>query len=170
MLTLRCTHRVREKLGLVPSNADLEPTTRLGDWYADWVPRRRPLVLLMSERTRLAVVVPAAPRATFVERWVVATGRLLERLEVPATAIETELLDMREPAIGATPSRPMLECLAEATRILRALGTRADADALLDAEERLADATYPAVGYECPRARVPEAFGSRRIVERHAVN
>ena len=59
MVVLRCTHKllVRLKPAVVP--ADVESTTRLGDWYGNvlriW---RRQYLIFISERSRLPVVIP----------------------------------------------------------------------------------------------------------------
>ena len=74
MFTLRCTERLRTRLG-ERAKADLvlpalAPTTTLGDSYANLVHAgRTQLVLAISERTFLPVVVPAAPVATLVPRF-----------------------------------------------------------------------------------------------------
>ncbi len=68
MITLRCTSRVLNRLGAVPSSTAITPTNRLGDWYAGWVPLRRPLVMFMNERSLLVVLVHAAPIGTLLDR------------------------------------------------------------------------------------------------------
>ena len=69
LVALRCTQRllrrVRPDALVVPGDA----SNALGHWYANLVTlRRRPYVLAMSERSLLAVVLPAAPFSTLLGR------------------------------------------------------------------------------------------------------
>jgi hypothetical protein len=60
MFTLRCTRKLLKRLGTRPSSEAVEPSTVLGDWYANLLHLRpQQLVLAMSERRLLCVVVPA---------------------------------------------------------------------------------------------------------------
>jgi hypothetical protein len=69
MFTLRCTARLLKRMKVAPLVACPEPTTHLGDWYANLIHvGRQQLVLAVSEKTLLPVVVPAAPNSTLVPR------------------------------------------------------------------------------------------------------
>jgi hypothetical protein len=166
MVTLRCTRRVLAKLRTTPSSAAVAPTTRLGDWYAGWVPLRSPLVITMNERTLLTVVIAAAPSVTMLERWQAATRTLLLALGVAPADADAELLAMQDVVIGAAANRRVLGCLTEATRVLGHLRTREPAPwerAAMSEPERaslaLADMIYSTTAYRPPRDMVREAFG-----------
>ena len=61
MITLRCTRKLLERLGIPPhTNGNVEPTNALGDWYANLIRvGRESLVVAMSERSCLMVLLPA---------------------------------------------------------------------------------------------------------------
>lgn len=160
MVTLRCTRRVLQRLKTLPSSAAVTPTTRLGDWYAGWVPERSPLLLAINERTLLSVVVAWAPSRTLIERWVTATGDLLLSLGIAPPDVEQELLGMRDVTIGATANRRVLGCLNEAIFMRSHLRRRDDVVSLHDESLALADMMYSTTRYQRPRDLVREAFGS----------
>lgn len=139
MFTLRCTERLRTRLG-ARAKADLAlpaiaPTTTLGDWYANLVHAgRTQLVLAISERTFLPVVVPAAPVATLVPRFRAAA--LLELADVhrdfpfasasrrppeaplSAEQLAAETLAMDDWRIGKTANRTVLGILTDFSDLL----------------------------------------------------
>jgi hypothetical protein len=158
VLTLRCTRRVLTRFKATPSSAPATPTTRLGDWYVGWVPRRRALLLFMNERTLLAVIVPAAPIATACDRWRQATFDLLIAFGVDAESAGSELDAMHDVKVAATANRRVLGCLNEATQVLRLLQVDDHPRRLFDAELFLAGTLYSTIGYRHPRDLVSEAL------------
>jgi len=136
MFTLRCTERLRTRLG-ARAKADLAlpaiaPTTTLGDWYANLVHAgRTQLVLAISERTFLPVVVPAAPVATLVPRFRAAAlleladvhrdePQSLRPPEAPISAeqLAAETLAMDDWRIGKTANRTVLGILTDFSDLL----------------------------------------------------
>jgi len=92
----------------------VEPTTRLGDWYANLLHiGRRQVVLAVSERTFLPVVVPAAPANTIVARFSGEVGCVLQGVGVASTSIDRELAEMGEVALGRTASRQVTGILVD---------------------------------------------------------
>lgn len=158
MFTLRCTHRLLERLAATPASTDVTPTTVLGDWYAGIVPFRSPLALFMNERTLLAVLQPVAPAVTLLARFPPAVAALLERLGVPPHAIAAELESMATLQVGATANRRVLGCLNEATQMLRLLGVAPNESARREAEDRLALTIYSSTGDRHPTDAVAELF------------
>jgi hypothetical protein len=162
MLTLRCTRRVLTRLRATPSSAVVTPTTRLGDWYAGWVPMRSPQVLFISERTLASVVVAYAPSATLLPRWVAATGELLGALGIEPEAVEEELLAMHDVTFGATANRRVLGSLNEAIfmfdEIVRRRGAGHRGATLADASLELAERIYSPTKYRRPSDLVRELF------------
>jgi len=60
MVTLRCTQKLLRRLGVSTKAETPQPTTVLGDWYANLVySRPHQLVLCLNERSLLAVLVSA---------------------------------------------------------------------------------------------------------------
>lgn len=114
MLTLRCTERLLKRLHARP-HANLAPsTTRLGDWYANVIGDVRPhLVIFMSEKTRLPIIMPAAPLASLVPRFVFTLVEVLRRLGVPERATLAELDAMGEIVSARTASRSVLGMMKE---------------------------------------------------------
>ena len=107
MFTLRCTQRLLTRLkGARTEIAVAEPSTRLGDWYANLLHvGRLQLVLAISERTFLPVVLPAAPASSVVERLHSGVGDVLRALKLDTASIDRELAEMGTAVLGRTASR-----------------------------------------------------------------
>lgn len=97
MVTLRCTKKLRDKMPSVessPSSA-APSTTALGDWYITILHTRpKHLLLCVSEHSRLTVLFPAAPLATFVPRLRQALAEVLRASVIPEASIARELDEM----------------------------------------------------------------------------
>ena len=123
MVTLRCTKKLLSKLGTPatrnPAAAPQTATTALGDWYATLLyTRPKHLVLCVSERSRLAVVLPAAPLSTLVPRFVPALHEVLQALGVSEAAIGREEREMAPSHLGPTQSRSILGTMNEYVKML----------------------------------------------------
>jgi len=130
LVTLRCTKKLLNNLGPAatlkpavapqPSTAaTTETTTALGDWYATLVyARPKHLVLCVSERSRLAVVLHAAPLSTLVPRFVPALDEVLQALGVSEAAIGREEREMAPIHLGPTQSRSILGTMNEYVKML----------------------------------------------------
>ncbi len=108
--TIRCTRTLLERLQADPAQpASAEPTTTLGDWYANTlnVGRLR-LLMCTSERSLLTVILPARHLADFPERLRNAVGDLLTSLGVAAPLIAREQLEMMSHRFDRTRSRQVL--------------------------------------------------------------
>ena len=87
MFTLRCTKKLLARLRSTPIGDDVEPTTHLGDWYANLLFRPGgQVVLFVNERSLLPVLVPAGPATGLVNRFQAATADLLRQLGAPASS------------------------------------------------------------------------------------
>ena len=117
MFTLRCTARLRKRLGTTEETASA-PSTKLGDWYAHLLFTRPRLVLCVSERTLLPVLIPARDSSLLVARLREAVGHMLRALGVAETAVATEEEAMPEAVIGKTVSRRVLGSMNDFVRIL----------------------------------------------------
>lgn len=114
MVVLRPTVRLAGKLRLRLGESSFRSTTRLGDWYAtDLNLGRQRLVICVSELSRLAVVLEAAPYATIPERLPPALARVLHLIGSEQTTIEREIAAMGTIAIAKTASRSVLGTVNE---------------------------------------------------------
>ncbi len=70
MLALRCTKRLLDKLPPSLGSASVQAPGALGHWYANLLQiHSKPHVLALSERSLLCVVLPAAPYANLLARF-----------------------------------------------------------------------------------------------------
>jgi hypothetical protein len=167
MFTLRCTRKLLQRLATKPSSEVVEPSTVLGDWYANLLlTRPQRLVLAMNERTLLVALVPARGVREFGHRLRDAVGELLLAIGLPAARVAQETAAMKELRIGATASRSVLGCMNDATLQLRAYprDRRGEWPPLLELELHLAENIYSVTGYQTPWLRTLELFGVRGAV------
>lgn len=114
MFTLRCTARLLGRLKIRPKADPIEPTTRLGDWYANLLNvGRLQLVLAVSEQTLLPVLVPAAPISTLVLRLRVGLGDVLRALGVSRVEVEKENAEMENVVYGKTANRQVIGIMVD---------------------------------------------------------
>ena len=159
MVTLRCTRKLLQQARLIPSNAPIAATTRLGDWYATVLPRRKPLVLALSEKTLVGAVWRLAPANSVLSRWPEAVRDLLVALAVPPTAVADELIAMNETAAGVTSNRRVVGCLNEASVALKWVAVPNTPSGRLAVGLRLADSICSVTDYESPTDALYRAFG-----------
>lgn len=129
MLGIRATQKLLPKLGSPVADPPAS-TTVLGDWYAKPVGvAQRRFVLLISEHSRLAVVMPGREVAKLPQRFPEAMGMQLALLEVPKEAYEREMAECAEVVIAKTASRSLLGTLNDYAYMLHhRLSTRSDDD------------------------------------------
>ena len=85
---------------------------KLGDWYcADIQLSKRQFIIAVSGTTRLAVLMEAAPYATFPTRLSLSIAQVLKTFEVPQHIIEQEISSAGEIALGKTDNRSILGSL-----------------------------------------------------------
>jgi hypothetical protein len=81
-------------------------TTRLGDWSANLVGvRQRRFVLLVSEHSRLPIIVPARDVTHLTAHLVGALAPVLQGLGIGAVKVRGELSEMREFVFKRTNNR-----------------------------------------------------------------
>lgn len=111
MVALRCTQKLLARIG-APSPVTALTTTLLGDWYARPVALgRQRLILLISEHSRLPVILPARDVKHLARNFPDALARVLLGLGIPASAVEREVEATREAVIAKTDSRSLLGTL-----------------------------------------------------------
>lgn len=162
MITLRCTKKLQKHLGVKPEPEDVEPTSALGDWYANLVfmPKGWPLILITNERSLLSVVLrhDADVIAEFKQR-VIA---LLHRLEIPKAAIERETFHLQQIGVGKTNNRRVLGSMNDAVLQIevRLFDNPRGPVTLQQCEDDLAENLYSMLKYEHPTDVARELLGA----------
>jgi hypothetical protein len=112
MVVLRCTQQLWFRLKRFDDGPPVTSTTRLGDWYGNILRMgRRHALILVSEKSRLPVLIPIREanklRVSFPE----AVCRMLAFVGVSETDIDHERSEMSVIAFGRTKSRSLLGTL-----------------------------------------------------------
>jgi len=103
-----CTQKLLRRLPATHSR-DPASTTRLGDWTANLIGvRQQRFVLLVSEHSRLPVLLPARDVKGVADHLAAALDDILLALGVAEPAVRRELIEMREAAFKPTNSRSVL--------------------------------------------------------------
>jgi len=155
MFTLRCTARLRKRLGTTEETASAPPSTTLGDWYAHLIFTRPQLVLCVSDRTLLPVLIPARDGSLLVPRLREGIVQILRALGVAEAAVAAEEAAMMEAAIGKTTSRQVLGSMNDFVRMFdsyRGAGT------LLEVSLRLAETPCGPLRMNGPREETIRVF------------
>jgi hypothetical protein len=99
---------------------DVQPTTKLGDWYGNLIRMgNRHVLLFISERSRLPVMVPVRAANRLRSSFPDAVFQALVAVGVPAEAVERERLEMSEITFGRTRSRSLLGSLNDFSLMAR---------------------------------------------------
>ena len=121
MVVLRCTRQLLMRLKYPNEDTSAQSTTRLGGWYGTLIRFGRwHVLLLISERSRLPVLLPARDADRLALAFPKAVSETLMRIGVPAAAVERECLSMSPITIGPTRSRSLLGSLNEFAFLARA--------------------------------------------------
>ena len=164
MITLRCTAKAADALGLQAA-ADAAPgSSPLGDWYINLVPTSAGGVFVfMNEQSLLLVVVPRGePR--ILDSFVARVGNLLSMIGLPNEIIEAEVEHFMEARVGKTSSKRLLgvmndltqRCVAEIDR-----ASRKSPVSLSDLELRMANLPQATLAFHTPRAVALELLRSQ---------
>jgi hypothetical protein len=114
MLSLRCTGKALNRLHIKPVDNPPPSTTSLGDWYVNVIyVRRRPLFLLMSEKSLLSVILPTKESANLVPHLIAQAYALLSSFDVKPPLSQRELPAMKHVLFAGTPSRSVLGSMVD---------------------------------------------------------
>lgn len=164
MITLRCTRKLLDRVGVSAKVGTTPPTTVLGDWYANLVyARPQQLVLCINERSLLVVVLPARDFKNVAPRFRAQVASLLMRIGVPAQAIATEEKAMSEFAFGPTVNRKVLGCLNEAAFALSYELENPRVSSIAGLEDHFCEDIYSPTGYQRPRELALELFAASGV-------
>ncbi len=167
MVTLRCTAKLRRRLGLGVLSEPGPSDSVLGDWYANLlVLERQPLVLCVSEHSLLAVVLHARDLRHLAMHFRQGLESRLLRLGISTVAVGAELERSGNLAFGATCSRSVLGSMTDFVFQLQARAAYHPGEAWTVAELEDDLATIPCAPLQYRRPRPdgpagPEALAAR---------
>jgi hypothetical protein len=109
MFTICCTSKLLKRINLHPEMLALEPTTALGNWYANILYfYKRQNLMIVSENSRLAVITPAKDARSLANYLTQNLLDILVLFGVPSEWIEAEMREMADVHISTTLSRSVL--------------------------------------------------------------
>jgi hypothetical protein len=150
VVILRLTRKLLSRVG--PLTAVSTPsTTILGDWFAQpvFVGHNR-YVLLVSEHSRLPVIMPGRDLRNLARNFPGALAEVLQALGVPGPVMEREVEASSEAVIAVTNSRSHLGTLNDFSQTLRyRLSDEPDAD-LVEVALWLSRTPVGPLGYDAP--------------------
>lgn len=113
VIVIRCTQKLLRRVG-PPGDPGTQSTTQLGDWFAHpFSVGRRRLVMLVSERTRLPIVLPATGVKQLASHLANALPGVLEGLGVVRDVVSSEVEEMETSVFLPTNSRSVLGTINE---------------------------------------------------------
>lgn len=141
MVILRATQKVLKTLP-ESASADDVSNTALGDWYINRITiDRQPLLLLVSSRSRLAILTPARNVKTLPTRINALVSARLRRMGIDEQLIRAEVEAMDVALVGRTLDRSItgqLVDFAKAIPYYIPIGQAGNEAAIHFAEDRLA--------------------------------
>jgi hypothetical protein len=157
----RCTAKLLKAMKAKPVAKPLLATNKLGEWTATLVRVGRiQLVLAVSEPTRFAVAIDAAPYATVPQRFADALFAALLDLGVAAKPAVAEIAAMLPLQVAASNSRSVLgslnqfawqaDCAIYSREVVSAIEVTLDLAQMIVLKPK---------GIDFPADRVREAFG-----------
>jgi hypothetical protein len=119
VVNLRLARKLLNRVG-PPTTVAGPSTTILGDWYAQpvFVGHQR-YVLLVSEHSRLPVIMPGRDLKNLARNFPGALAEVLQALGVPGALMEREVEASAEAVIAVTNSRSHLGTLNDFSQTLR---------------------------------------------------
>jgi hypothetical protein len=116
VVVLRATKRVLQRLPSFGSNSGASDTA-LGDWYVNrFVVDRKPLLILVSSKSLLAILIPARDVRSLPARLSNIVAERLVRLGVSATLVRREIEVMEPVHLAPTLDRSVLGVMVDASR------------------------------------------------------
>ena len=169
MITLRCTRKLLTYYSFKPEQVDREPTSALGDWYANIIGSATgDLLIFVNETSRLGIVLPPwIPPDELPTEFRGRVLALLRRIDVPAQALEREAFQMGDIKIGKTRSRKILGSMNEVAYYVQTMTehiAEGEQMTLDEMEDRLAKFIHMPLKAKYPREAAVEllAAGSDR--------
>lgn len=112
MLVIRPTASLAKRMKVKIEPSFNESTTTLGDWYAvDMVLNRKQFILAVNSKSRLGLVLNAAPYADFPQRLPQMVRDVLKSYCISREKIDSELKEMHEFVLAKTLDKSILGTL-----------------------------------------------------------
>lgn len=109
MIVIRPTASLAKRMKVKINSSELKSDTILGDWFAlDFVLSRRQFIMCVSQKSRLAVIMNAAPYVSLSNRIPNAICEVLKLIGVTESNIESELLKMNHVILAKTDDKSIL--------------------------------------------------------------
>lgn len=161
MTAFRCTAKLLKVMKELPETDPAPAGNRLGEWTATLVRAGRiQLVLAVSEPTRFAVAIDAAPYATAPQRFCGALLAALLELEIPADMALAEIEAMLPLQVAASNSRSVLGSLNQFAWFAECAIYSREAKSAIEVTRDLAGMiVMKPKDIDFPADRVREAFG-----------
>jgi len=119
VVVIRCTQKLLRRVHATDSR-DATSTTKLGDWSANLIGvRQQRLVLLVSEHSRLPILLHARDVQRIADHLAGALADVLLGLGVAAPTVRRELAEMRESVYKPTNSRSVLGTINDFAKSVR---------------------------------------------------
>jgi len=150
MVVIRGTQKLLR--WLPPATPVDEPsTTRLGDWYGHLINAGGiRLVLLISELSRLPVLLPGRDLSMLAIHLRTALREALLGLEIPDGLVRMELAAMSEVLFAPTRNRSLLGTINDFTNLLEWELDQNPTARLLDLSRKLSESPVKPLGYKNP--------------------
>lgn len=114
MAAFRCTAKLLKRLGIGNPGEPPAPQNVLGDWYANILfTRAGHYLLLLSERSRLPILLSARNLHSFEHRFLQTLPEVLDEIGVPFHQINRELNATQPLFYGKTTNRSVLGSLTD---------------------------------------------------------
>ena len=128
MITLRCTRKLLRRLGEAPEPDEREPTSSIGDWYANLIETvAGEQLIFVNEASRLSVALPAStPPGALAGRFRMRVIALFRHLDLPAEAVQREAFHLGDVKFGRTRSRTILGAMNEVARVYQLAAERGE--------------------------------------------
>jgi len=109
MVTLRLTHKLQKLLEIDLTEQLRSTTSKLGDWYANFVPTYSgDLILFVNEKTLLSVAIPMWESNHLLLLFRLRVGNLLGMIGIPSKVIDQELQHYNDIQLDKTRNRSVL--------------------------------------------------------------
>ena len=163
MVTLRLTRKLQKLLD-IDLTEQLEPTTsKLGDWYANFVPTYSgDLIVFVNEKTLLSVAIPIWESEHLLSMFRLRVGNLLGMVGIQPKAIENELRSYDQFQFGKTRSRSVLGSMNDIAFQYQVIAEMAENKAdlsLSKAELQMSQMPCKPIDYRGPSDVVKELLG-----------
>ncbi|MBN1961482.1 MAG: hypothetical protein JW841_11090 [Deltaproteobacteria bacterium] len=113
MLTLRCTKRLAQRLGVKLTKNPSETTGKLGDWFANIIDIPIPIVVCANAMTRLALVIPALEPIEVIFQFRIRLANLLSLIGIDNEAIHKEITTTEIVTFAPTNDRKVVGSLTD---------------------------------------------------------